>query len=126
MVAKPGVHVTGLRDVVRSMEKFGVAAADLKAAFRRIGTVVASEAKSLAPHLTGRLAASIRPSNTKNKSVVKAGGARVPYAGVIHFGGYHGIKAQPFMYDAVEKKQGEAARLLESELGNLIRQLDLK
>ena len=121
-----GIQVKGLRGVVRSLEKFGVQAADLKAAFKRIGTVVVNEAKSIAPSRSGRLAASIKPSNTKNKSIVRAGGARIPYAGVIHFGGYHNIKAQPFLTDALEHKQGEAKRLMESELGALISRLDLK
>ena len=121
----PGIQVTGLRQVVRSLEKLGASAADLKSAFKRIGTVVANEAKSIVPRRSGRLADSIKPSNTKNKSVVRAGGARVPYAGVIHFGGYHGITAQPFLTEALDHKQGEAKRLMESELGALVRRLDL-
>lgn len=125
MVAS-GVRVTGLRETVRKLERFGVAVSDLKAAFKRIGTVVANEAKSNAPHMTGRLAASIRPSNTKNKSIVKAGSARLPYAGPIHFGWRrHNISPQPFLNDALEAKQDESRRLLETELGNLIGRLNL-
>lgn len=125
-MAAAGVQVNGLRQVVRSLERFGVEAADLKAAFTKIGQVVVNEAKSLAPSRTGRLAASIKPSKTKNKSIIRAGSARIPYAGVIHYGGYHNIKANPFLTSAASRKEAESVRLMEQELGALIRALDLK
>lgn len=120
-----GVQVKGLREVVRSLEKFGVEAADLKAAFKKVGNVVVNDAQQNAPTLTGRLSGSIKASNTKNKSIVRAGGARIPYAGVIHYGGYHGIEAHPFLTDAVQNKQAESVRIMEQELSSLIKALDL-
>ena len=120
-----GAHIEGLRETVRSLQRFGIEAADLKSAFSKIGSLVSREAVSLTPVLSGKLAGSIRASKTKNRSEVRAGGARVPYAGVIHYGGYHGITAQPFLTEAVERKQGEAVDLMENELQSLIRQLGL-
>lgn len=133
-MAESGVRVIGLRQVVRTLERYGVEASDLKAAFKRIGTMVGNEAKGLAPQLSGALANSIRPSNTKNRSIVRAGSAKVPYAGVVHYGGGvsrgsrgpHNISPHPFLTDAVENKQAAAIDAMEDELNALIRKLDLK
>lgn len=121
-----GIYVKGLRETVRSMERFGVEAEDLKAAFIKIGSDVASEAQALAPKQSGALAASIRPSKTKNKSVIRAGSARVPYAGVLEYGGYHNIEPHNFMRGAIENKQADTVRTLDDEFGRLIRRLDLQ
>jgi len=121
-----GVSVDGLKQTVRSLERFGVEAADLRAAFKRIGDMVAREAVSITPTLTGRLAASIRASNTKNKSEVRAGGAKVVYAGVQHYGGYNNIVGSHFLEKAVEAKQGDAVRQMERDLSRLISELGLK
>lgn len=121
-----GVRVVGLRETVRALERFGVQAADLKAAFKRIGTLIQHEAQSLAPKKSGRLAASIKPSNTKNKSIIRAGGARVVYAGVQHYGGYHNIEAKPFLTDAVSRNESKAVDLMDEELNRLIQSLGLK
>lgn len=120
-----GVRVEGLRETVRSLERFGVQAQDLKAAFNRIGRFVVDDAKTLTPRLTGRLAASIKASNTKNKSIVRAGGGRIPYAGVIHYGGYNHISPHPFLTDAVKRNQTKAVSEMERELNILIRKCGL-
>lgn len=120
-----GVRVVGLRKAIRSLEQMGVEAADLKDAFQKIGKMVSSEAHTLAPKLDGTLSASIRPSKTKNKAIVRAGGARIPYAGVIHYGGYNNITANPFLTRALERKQDQAVNEMEEALNDLIRRLDL-
>ncbi len=120
------VEVKGLNETVRSLKRLGVEVKDLKAAFRRIGNNVVQKAETLAPHKTGRLAASIKASNTQNKSIVKAGGARLPYAGVIHYGWpAHGIEPHPFLTEAVNETRNESIRLMEKELEDLIKKLDL-
>lgn len=122
-----GVRVHGLRETVRSLERFGVEVKDLKNAFKRIGTLIKDDAQTRAPSVTGRLSNSIRPSNAKNKAIIRAGGARVVYAGVIHYGWPgHNISPQPFLEEAVEANQKEAVDMVEDELNRLIRSLDLK
>ena len=116
-----GVRVDGLRQTVRNLERLGVQIADLKSAFNRIGNIVVTEAVSLTPRLTGRLANSIRAGKAKNKSEIRAGGARIPYAGVIHYGGYNNITAQPFLTTAAQNKQGQVVREVEKELQALLR-----
>lgn len=120
-----GVRVTGLRETIRSLNKLGVQDQDLKVAFKKIGNLVVTDAKTLTPHLTGRLAGTIKASNTKNKSVVRAGSARVPYAGVIHYGGYNNIEPHPYLTDAVTENQQEAVQIMEHELQLLINALGL-
>lgn len=124
-MAGTGVRIEGLKETVRTLEKFGVEASDLKAAFTRIGNMVVNEAKTLTPVRTGKLASSIKTSKTKNKSIIRAGRASVPYAGVIHYGGYNGITAQPFLTSAIENQEQATMRTLEDELHGLIRRLDL-
>lgn len=124
-MAAVGIKVTGLRETVRSLERMGVEVADLKAAFRRIGSMVADEGRNLAPKLSRALADSIRPGNAKAKAIVRAGSARVPYAGVLNYGGYHNIEATHFLDGAVESKQGQVIESLEDEVNDLIKKLDL-
>lgn len=112
-----GLEVTGLRETVRNLERYGAQVSDLKTAFRTIGNVVVTEAKARAPKQSGALANSIRPSNTKNKAVVRVGAARVPYAGVIHYGWpRRHIAANPFLESAAQAKQGEVLATLSREL----------
>ena len=125
-MAASGIYLKGLRETVRSLERFGVEAEDLKAAFFKIGNAVADEAKTLAPKQSGALAASIRPSKTKNKSVIRAGSARVPYAGVLEYGGYNNIEPHNFMRGAIENKQDDTVRTLDEEFAALIAKYGLR
>lgn len=121
-----GVQVTGLREAVRSLERAGVELEDLKDAFQRIGQHVADDAKSNVNSVTGRLAGSIRPSRTKNKAVIRAGSARIPYAGVIEYGWPgHGIEEHAYMRRSVETNRDNSIRQLEDEIGRMIKRLGL-
>lgn len=76
----------------------------IKAAHRQAADTVKSAAE--VPHLTGRLGATVRASGTKTAAVVRAGTARVPYAGPIHWGwGRRHIKAQPFLSEAAQRTE---------------------
>lgn len=76
-----GARVTGLREVVRDLERLGVDVADLKEAFGDVARDVAADARSLVHVVTGALQGTIRPAKSKNKAVVRAGnGTRVQYA----------------------------------------------
>ena len=84
--AEGGVRVEGLKELVRHLQSLGVEVQDLKGVFGELSTRAAGAAASFAPHRSGKLAASIRGSKAKNYATVKAGGARVPYAGAINYG----------------------------------------
>lgn len=92
------VKVLGLNEVTRSLKQYEGAADDLKEANAAIGSKVASTAKATAPYLTGNLASTIRANRAIKSVQIKAGTARVPYAGVIEYGWpARNIEAQPYL-----------------------------
>ena len=97
-MAEYTVAVKGLREVVRSFNQYAGAVQDLKEANYAIGSKVAQTASAIAPQQSGALAASIRANKAKQKIQIKAGGAKVPYAGVQEYGwAARNIKPQPFL-----------------------------
>jgi HK97 gp10 family phage protein len=120
-------YVTGLRETIRSLEKFGVDVADLKEVFTAIGLMVASDARRLAPIKTGVLASTIKPSKTKNKAAVRAGSKKASYAGMIQYGWpKRGIKAQPFLTTAIDSNKNKAISMMEEGLDDVITRHNLK
>lgn len=102
------VEVEGLKELRRSLKAAGMSYDDLKAAGLEAADVVAATARTLVPHLSGALESTIRPAGQAKGAVVRSGGAKVPYAGVIHFGWpKHGIQPHPFLYDAVDQRADE-------------------
>ena len=126
MARSSGIQVTGLREVVRDLQKLGVSVEDLKEAFGAISDQVVSEANRIVPSRSGRLAGSIRPARTKNKAVVRAGSAAVPYAGVINYGWpSRGIEPSDFLTGPANSKPEEYARQIDRNLQELIRRYGL-
>ncbi len=103
-------------DGVKDFTKVGQDAADL----------VAQEGRALAPRgETLRLRRSVKAKATKTRSSVRAGGGRIVYAGVIHFGWpRHNIEPQPFLYDALDKRLDDVVRLYEKRVEALVVKLD--
>lgn len=123
-----GARIVGLRETVRALERYGVSTQDLKRAFGRISSNVTRSASSRVPRKSDRLGNTIRPSRTKNKAVVRAGGlGGVRHAGPIHYGWpAHGIEAQPFLASAANDATDESVRLMEQELQDLARRYNIK
>jgi hypothetical protein len=114
-------YVSGLREVVRNLEKVGIEAADMKEVFTAIGQMVANQASLLAPRKSGRLAASIKPTKTKNKAAVRGGSARVPYAGAINYGWRkRGIAPSRFLQRAIDANESKAVQMMEDGLDQII------
>ena len=102
----PVVEVEGARELRASLAKAGADLNDLSAAHAEVATYVAAAAQGRAPKLTGTLAATIRGNKAKTSAVVKAGGAKSPYAGPIHWGWPgHNIAANPFMSNAATETE---------------------
>lgn len=121
------VRVEGLNKTVRALQKVGAEADDLKDVFSEIAARGAELASSFAPRRTGRLAATVRGNRAKNKAVVAAGRARVPYAGPINYGWpARSIKPALFMQRADEALAPQAVALLEAGLNDVIRKAGLK
>lgn len=95
------IKVEGGARLRRTLRQAGSDLQDLAAAHSATAALVANAGRARAPKVSGRLAGTIRPSGTKTKAVVRAGFARVPYAGPIHWGWpARNITAQPFLSDA--------------------------
>ncbi len=126
-MAPVAVKVTGLRETVRRLERLGVDASDLKEAFGEISREVVTEAAARVPYVTGNLSRSIRIGNTKNKSVVRAGRASAPYAGVVNYGWpAHGIPATEFLTGPANENPEDKVRRIERNLERLVKKYDLK
>lgn len=121
------VEVQGLARMQRTMRRAGLSLDEFKEVHRRVARTVAVAGRGLAPHRTGRLAASVRGSGTKAQAVVRAGTGRngaVPYAGVIHWGWEaHNITAQPFASRAATDTEPEWLGDYERHIDRTIRQV---
>lgn len=116
------VKITGLREVVRSLNQYAGAVDDLKEANSKIASKVAQSAVSIAPKNSGALARSIRGNRAKEKVQIKAGGARVPYAGVIEYGWpAKNINAEPYLRTAAYRNIQFAIEQFDSNLESLKR-----
>ena len=87
------VKVDGLADLrraVKAVDKAGLKAIQL--ILKDSSELVARDARSLAPHRSGKLAAGIRATTSGSKAVVRD---KVPYAALIHWGGSTGRGHRP-------------------------------
>ena len=82
----PVVRVDGAKELRASLKQAGADMKDFTAAHREASTIVATRAAPAVPRVSGALASSVRPGATQTQAVVRAGGARVVYAGPIHWG----------------------------------------
>jgi hypothetical protein len=80
------IKVEGLRETQKALKNLEGGLDDLKDTNASLGNEIAQRASALAPRLTGNLAASIKSNRQAKKVSIKAGGAKVPYAGVIEYG----------------------------------------
>lgn len=120
-MAGDAVRVDGLRKFTTALNNIGVELDDLKNVMGDVGEVVASAARPLTRPKSGQLAGTIRPSRTKNKAVVRAGTARAPYAGVIHFGwAARNIRPNPYLYIALDKRRDEVLQRFDQEIASLV------
>ena len=103
MAAAARVIVTGLPEIRRQLRALERGTSDLREANAAAAAAVAAAAATRAPRKTGKLAASIRGNRAAGRATVSAGGARLPYAGPIHYGWpAHGIEAHPFLTSAAK------------------------
>lgn len=125
-MTKPRIEVEGLQEFLKAVRKAGDKdlLTAVKGANKEAADVVAKAAKPEAPVLTGRLAGSVRATATQKVGQVRAGKASVPYAGVIHFGGYHNIRPTPFLYDALDSRASAVVDAYEERIADLLRKFD--
>lgn len=103
MPADPIVRLDGARQLRRALSRAGDDLADLRAANAQAAGIAASGARVRVPERSGRLAASVRPGATKTQAVIRAGSARIPYAGPIHWGwAARHIAPHPFLSEGAQ------------------------
>jgi len=102
----PTLQVDGARQLRQQLKAAGISVQDLKDAHRVVAEQVATASRPAAPVRSGALANSVRAAGTQTAAIVRAGGARVPYAGPIHWGwpNRH-ITAQPWLAEAAERTE---------------------
>lgn len=116
------VEVTGLRECVKALKDLGDDLSDLKEANGTLGREIASRASALAPVRSGRLAASIKSNKAAKKVQIKAGSARVPYAGVIEYGwAARNIRPQPYLRKAAFENKNYIKDKYEENIKDVIR-----
>ena len=119
-----GVKVEGARQLRRSLRQAGQDMTQLKELHRRIGGVVSTRGTTRAPRVTGRLAGNIRVGATQTASIVRVGGARVPYANPIHWGWKaRGIKPRPFLTLAAKETEPVWYGMAQNELQKILTQV---
>lgn len=115
------IRITGLNRTIRNLKKAGADAQDMKDLMHSIGEVIVRASQSEAPEVSGRLAGTIRAGRGATKAVVRAGGAKAPYAGPINFGWpARNIRATGFLTDAANRNQGTALDMLDKGIQEII------
>lgn len=100
------VRITGARELRATMKRAGADMQDFTDTNAAVGAMVAADAAGRAPRRRGILASTIRASKAKTKATVRAGGARVRYAGVQEYGwpARH-IRPHPFLTAAASSTE---------------------
>jgi len=118
------VRIEGLRTLQRRLSRAGIDSSDLTNTMRQIAQAVINVAHP--PILTGTLKSTLRAGKGKTKAVVRAGSAKVPYAGVIEYGwAAHGIAPTHWLSDARDSRSAESKRLIQKGIENVLKQNDL-
>lgn len=124
MAPSGGIKVEGLRETVKALQEAGAELVDLKDAFGAISKEGAQVVKGFVPTATGRLAGSVRGNRAKDRAVVMAGGARVPYAGAINYGwATRGIEAANFMQDGDRVLEPRAHERLDKAIEDITKKI---
>lgn len=106
------------------MEKAGSAAEEMQDLMHTLGGIVVSAARP--PLDSGALATTLRAGRGKTKAVVRAGGARAKYAGVIHYGWpARNIEPNPFLTNAINQTRPQILAGLNDGIGELLRKQNL-
>lgn len=120
------MRITGLQEVVRGLQKLGLSVDDLKDAFAPIAAEGAQLAARYVRSRSGKLAGTVRGNRAKNKAVITAGRASVPYAGAQNYGwSKRNIEPQGFMQKADKQLESRSLSMIEGAINDAIRRSGL-
>lgn len=115
------VQVEGDERLARTLHQAAGTIGDLEAVNRRVGELIAEDARGRAPMLTGALRESIQPVATREFGAAEA---QAEYAGVQEFGWRErGIPAHPYMWPAFQAREDTAVDLIEGVLEEAIQEV---
>ena len=118
------LRVEGLSRLLRKLKAAGIDSSDLSATMHAIGQAVVNNAA--VPVRTGRLKATLRAGRGKTKAVVRVGGARAPYAGVIEYGwSARGIAGTGAVSAARDARKADSQRMIRDAIDDLLKKNDL-
>ena len=94
---------------------------DLTALHQEVAEVAAGRARIRVPVLTGQLRSTIRASGTKNMAIIRAGFAKVPYAGVHEWGWpKHNITEHPYLRPGAHETEPQWHRMYDERVKELL------
>lgn len=115
------IRITGAKALERDLFRLGIRVSDLD--FSAIASEGMRLAASFAPRKSGALVRSLKASKGKSRASIRAGGAKVPYAGAINYGwARRNIAPARFMQRADRVLRRTAPARLEAQLRHLIQQ----
>lgn len=124
MSRNAGIQVRGSRQLRSSLRAAGGDLAQLKAAHKEAADIAKGGALGRVPVRTGKLRATVRATGTNTAGILRAGYARVPYAGAIHWGWpAHHIEANPFLSDGSTETQPQWLPVYENAVDTAIEQV---
>ena len=103
-----------LKDVEHGLE-------DLTKIHQEVAEIAASRARMKVPVLTGQLRSTIRASGTQRMAVIRAGFAKVPYAGVQEWGWpKRHIRERSYMRDGAHETEPQWRKLYDDKVDDLL------
>jgi hypothetical protein len=124
MAAPVTVKVEGLSRTIRALRKSGADMQEMKDLMHEIGMLIVNATD--APRESGNLAGTVRAGRGATKAVVRAGGAKAKYAGVINYGWpARNIAPTRFLNEAADAQKGAALSTLDQGLADILRRNNL-
>lgn len=118
------VQVEGLSRLLSALRQLGADLGDMSEVNKQVGGIVIASAAPRIRSRTGNLAGSGRAGSAKASATVRYGGARIPYAGAVHWGtgprigmrGPHNIAPNRFAVEAAAATEPTWVELFWTEL----------
>lgn len=113
------VEVKGAKQLRADLTRAGVDMQEWKDTHALVAGIVAGAVR--APRRSGRLAGSVRPAGQARAAIVRAGGAKVPYAGVQEWGWpKHGITGRHYLTGAAKSTESRWLTSYETRVQEIV------
>lgn len=107
------------------MRRAGEDLGELKEAHQAAGSIAGRRAQATAPRRSGRLAQNTRWGASNTSATIRAGGARLRYAGPIHWGWpRRNITAQPYITEAAEATEPQWTAEYQAAVERILKRIE--